>query len=58
VNDDLEELDFAFYDPRISSIYFFTITLRRSECLAEIKEAKDKAEQFVKEINEALSKII
>ena len=58
VNDDLEERDFVFYDPRISVKPFFVITMKRKDYEKEIAEAKEKAEDFIKEINNAIEKII
>lgn len=58
VNDDCEEVDFAFYDPRISVIPFFVITMTRKENEKTIKEATEKAKQFIKDIEEALIKLI
>jgi len=58
VNDDLEERDFVFYDPRISAKPFFVITLKRSECEKEIGEAKLLVKEFISEVNQAVEKII
>lgn len=58
VNDDCEEVDFIFYDPRISKIPFFIITMKRSERTEEIKEAHEKVKEFINEVNNALEKII
>jgi len=58
VNDDLKERDFVFYDPRISKIPFFVITIRRLDYEIEILEAKQKADEFIDEINNTLEKII
>lgn len=58
VNDDLEELYFAFYDPRISKIPFFTLTMKRSEYKKQIDEAVEKQKQFIEEINKKLNEII
>lgn len=58
VNEDLEELDFVFYDNRISKIPFFTITLKRKELEKEIAEATEKSKEFINEVNKTLEKII
>lgn len=58
VNPVAEELDFVFYDPRISKIPFFIITLKRKDLEKEINEAKAKLDEFINDINNALDKII
>jgi len=58
VNDDLKERDFVFYDPRISKIPFFIITIKRSDYEIQIAEAKLKVEEFISEVNNTLEKII
>jgi putative phage-type endonuclease len=58
VNDDCEEVDFVFYDPRISKIPMFVITMKRSEHEKEIVEALEKVRQFIKEVDEVVIKII
>lgn len=58
VNDDLKERDFVFYDPRISKIPFFIITMQRLDYEMEIAEAKLKAEEFIKEVNNTLENLI
>lgn len=58
VNDDLEELDFVFYDPRISKIPFFTITVKRKDIEKEIEDSAKLVKEFISQINEAVEKII
>lgn len=58
VNDDLEFLDFVFYDPRISIKQIHIIQIRRDEVSALIEEARKKQEQFLKEIDDALLKLL
>ena len=58
VNDDLKERDFVFYDPRISKIPFFIITMQRLDYEMEIAEAKLKAEEFINEVNNTLENLI
>lgn len=58
VNDDLKERDFVFYDPRISKIPFFIITIKRSDYEKQIAEAKLLAEGFVNEVNNTLENLI
>ncbi len=58
VNDDLKERDFVFYDPRISKIPFFVITMKRSDYEEQIAEAKQKAEEFISEVNNTLENLI
>jgi len=58
VNDDLKERDFVFYDPRISKIPFFIITMKRLDYEMEIAEAKQKAEEFISEVNNTLENLI
>lgn len=58
VNDNLKERDFVFYDPRITKIPFFIITIKRSDYEKGILEAKQKAEEFIEEVNSTLEKII
>jgi putative phage-type endonuclease len=58
VNDDLQERDFVFYDPRITVKPFFIITMKRADYEKDIDEAKKKVEEFLLEINSAIDKII
>lgn len=58
VNDDLKERDFVFYDPRISKMPFFIITMKRSDYEIEIAESKQKVEEFVNEVNNTLKELI
>lgn len=58
VNDDCDEVDFVFYDPRISQVPMFVLTMTRKEKEKEIKEALEKARQFINEVNEVVAKII
>jgi len=58
VNDDLKERDFVFYDPRISKIPFFIITMKRLDYEIEIAEAKIQTEKFINEVNSTLENLI
>ncbi len=58
VNDDLERLDFVFYDSRISEIPMHIITLTRKECEKDIALAITAQNEFLNKVEEALSNII
>lgn len=58
VNDECEEVDFVFYDPRISKIPFFIITLKREDYVKEIEDALVKVKQFIHEVDEVVKTLI
>lgn len=58
VNDDLQELDFMFYDPRITKIPFFVITIKRDGIKEEIEATTKLVKEFIEEVNIAVDKII
>lgn len=57
VNDDLETLYLAFYDPRLQYKDFFYLTIKRKEFEDKIKEYKEFEEETLKEINEIVNKL-
>jgi putative phage-type endonuclease len=57
VNDDLQKLDFAFYDPRIPAIDFFIITLTREQLQDKIDEYLEYQKTTLKEIDEIVNQL-
>lgn len=58
VYDEIEAVDFVSYDPRISVKPFILITVTREEVKEDIDLAKQRQQDFIKEVNEALTKIL
>lgn len=57
VNDELEELHFAFYDPRLLARPFFTITTKRSEVQDEITAFLAYERDALTEIDEIVNRL-
>lgn len=58
VNDDLEYVDFVFYDDRISDIQLHVIQMNRKDYQELITVALQKQKEFIERIETALRKII
>lgn len=58
VNEKLEKLYFAGYNPDIPTHQLHIIETTRQENLEDIEKAKKSQEEFLKEVNEKLSEII
>jgi len=57
VNDKLEKLYFAFYDPRLSVKKFFYMTMERGYLQAQIKRYFEFQIETLKEVNEIVNKL-
>ncbi len=57
VNDKLEELDFAFYDPRLLAKPFFVITVKRAEVQEQVAEFLEYQRKTIEEVNEIVNKL-
>lgn len=57
VNDDLEELDFVFYDPRLITINYFVINIKREDIEKEIENALNYQVETLREVNEIVNKL-
>lgn len=57
VNDDLEELFFVFYDPRILSVPYHCISVKREEVADKIEFFKEYQIQTINEINEIIERL-
>lgn len=57
VNDDLETLYFIFYDPRVPSIPYYMIEVKREEVADKIEFFKQYQIDTLKEINEIIEKL-
>ena len=57
VNDKLQTLYFAFYDPRLSVKDFFYFTVNREDIEEEIKEYLEYQENVLKEVNEVVTSL-
>lgn len=57
VNDELETLNFCFYDPRIPSIDFFIIQIHRKDLEKEIIECLEYQRKELKEVNEIVNQL-
>ncbi|OQB05449.1 MAG: YqaJ-like viral recombinase domain protein [Parcubacteria group bacterium ADurb.Bin216] len=58
VNDDLQTLYFMSYDDRIPGWEVFIKEMHRDEILEDIEYYKERQEEFIKEIDEAVSRYI
>lgn len=58
VNDKLKQLDFVFYDPRMPDVEFFVIEMKRKDVEEDIAAYKEAELNFIKEVDEAIAKII
>lgn len=58
INDELETLHFALYNPNIPVHPLHIIVVERKDILKEIEEAKKAQEVFIDEVNTILEKII
>ncbi len=57
VCDKLEELDFAFYDPRLLAKPFFVITVKRAEVQEQVAECLEYQRKTIEEVNEIVNKL-
>lgn len=57
VNDDLWILYFCFYDPRLPSLDFFYLTLKREDYAVQIDEYLSAQKEFLQEIEEIVNDI-
>lgn len=58
VNDNLKQLDFVFYDPRMPDVEFFVLTLMRKEVEEDISLYKQQEFQFLTEVEATLMSIL
>jgi hypothetical protein len=58
VNDDLEILNFASYDPRMTMHPLHIIKVERKDIEEEIKDAREAEESFINEINAKFDEIV
>ena len=58
VNDNLKQLDFVFYDPRMPDVEFFVLTLMRKEVEEDILLYKQQEFQFLTEVEATLMSIL
>lgn len=58
VNDKLETLTFAFYDPRLRVVDFFTIEITRADVLAELEELMVYERQLLADVQTEVNKIL
>lgn len=56
-NDDLQTLDFIFYDPRLKVADFLVIPLRRADVLDDIKSMMVFQRKTLSEVDEAVAKL-
>jgi len=57
VNDDLNELYFVFYDPRITAVPYHTIKVTREEVADKIEFFKEYQLKTITEINEIIERL-
>lgn len=58
VNDNLKQLDFVFYDPRMPDVEFFVLTLMRKDVETDIALYKQQEFQFLTEVEATLMSIL
>lgn len=55
VNDDLEDLDFVFYDPRLTTIDYFIITVKRDDIQEKIDYYLEYETEVLNEVNKIVN---
>jgi putative phage-type endonuclease len=58
VNENLKQLDFVFYDPRMPDVAFFTLPLTRKECEEDIANYRQQELDFLVDVEKTLLTII